>query len=142
MLDGGRLFFSLIRETRPVEMFAENHILVRIQTAPRRSAEPGNPEWRRAGLGEGEGCSLLAGWNSGRKHTAELKLSDRHFSTAPGKVFKLSLEAEMNERDLLISLKPQQARAWSQNKSSHIIYNFLIGAIWELQQVPQCLADG
>lgn len=44
-------------------------------------------------------------------------------STAPGKLFKLSLEAEMDER------KPQQARAWSQTKSSPIIYNFLIKMI-------------
>lgn len=31
-------------------MFAENHILVKIQMAPRRSAEPGNPERRRRGM--------------------------------------------------------------------------------------------
>lgn len=71
--------------------------------------------WKRTGLEEEEGCWLLAGWNSGRKHT-EVRLS-----VAPGKLFKLSLEAEMNEQDLFFDLKPQQARVWSQNKSFHVI---------------------
>lgn len=62
-------------------MFGENHILVKAQMAPRRSAEPGNPEWKRAGLQEEEeeGSSFLTRPNSGRKHMAELKHSDRHF---------------------------------------------------------------
>lgn len=61
MLDGGTFVFQLIRETRPVKMVAENHILA--------------PEWKHAGPGgEEEGCSLLAGWNSGRKETAGSRL--------------------------------------------------------------------
>lgn len=113
-------------------MFAEKPILVRIQMAQRRSAEPGNPEWKHTGLGDeeeklllGEAPGRLEFWEEahGRMKAFRQPFFQVRLSTAPGKLFKLSLEAEMNERDLFISLKAQQARACSQNKSAQITYN-------------------
>lgn len=82
--------------------------MVKTQMAPRRRAEPGNPEWkRRAWRTRG---ILLAGLNSGKSS----QLSDRHV---------LGYSNEMNET---FSFVPNLSEHVSgENECSQIVLNFL-----------------
>lgn len=110
----GTIVVHLIHETRWVKMFGGNHILVKTQMAPRRSAEPGNPEWKR-GAWRIRGILLPDRPGLWEKRAA--------FWQTCFKRFKFSLDGEMNET---FSFVPNLSeRVSGENECSQIVLNFL-----------------